>query len=230
MTSRSVRAGLGAATILAAAALAPVACIRGTIPSRELYRLALAPSDSGAPPAARVSPPRLAGSLGVAPYVTAGIYAEPSIAYRVGDSEYGTYPSREWALPLSQMLGVLTEEVLRRRPLTAGPAIYNPPSLRSQTYLWSGRVRRFEEVNRDKVVSASVWVDATILRTADDSVVWSGSAHRERVVSGKTMTDVVHTLSELARETVSELVEQADQGLQQRSAATAERPGAGAPR
>jgi uncharacterized lipoprotein YmbA len=226
--SRSARAALGAALVVVAAL--PAACIRGTIPSRELYRLALAPADSAPVLPVPAPSPRLVGTLGISPYITAGIYAEPAIAYRIGDSEYGTYPSREWALPLSQMLGVLTEEVLRRRPLTAGPAIYNPPSLRSQTYLWRGRVRRFEEVNRGKVVSASVSVDASILRTADDSVVWSGSASRERLVSGSTMTDVVRTLSDLATETVSELVLQADQGLQQRPAATAERSGGGAPR
>ena len=209
-----------AAALLAVGLLAPLACIRGTIPPRELYRIAVAPADSGAP-AAGDGVPRLAGSLGIAPYITAGIYAAPSIAYRIGETEYGTYPSREWALPLSQMLGVLTEEVVRRHPLTAGPAIYSPPSTRSQTYLWRGRVRRFEEVDRGKVVSASVWIDAAILRTGDDSVVWSGSAQRERVVSGKSMADVVQTLSAIATEAVEELVAEADRALERRPAATA---------
>lgn len=218
-TRARLRAGL-----LAVALLAPLGCIRGTIPARELYRIAATPPDSAQTVAPTDGAPPLAGSLGIAPYITAGIYAEPSIAYRVGDAEYGTYPSREWALPLSQMLGVLTEEIVRRHPLTADPAIYSPPSLRSQTYLWRGRVRRFEEVDRGKVVSASVWVDAAILRTSDDSVVWSGSARRERVVTGSTMADVVHTLSTLATEVVGELVVAAGRGVQPRSAATAGGP------
>ena len=224
MTSRS--APLRRRSILLASSLLALAsCIRGTIPARELYRIAAAPGDSAASPAAATNGAApLAGSLGVSPYVTAGIYAEPSIAYRIGDAEYGTYPSREWALPLSQMVGVLTEEILRRRPLTADPAIYSPPSLRSQTYLWRGRVRRFEEVNRGKVVSAAVWVDAAILRTSDDSVLWSGSARRERVVSGNKMSDVVGMLSILATEVVEELVVEAERALHRRPAATAGGP------
>lgn len=220
MIERPPRARARAA-LLALALLAPLSCIRGTIPARELYRIAAAPGDSAAPPVATDGATPLAGSLGIAPYITAGIYAEPSIAYRVGDAEYGTYPSREWALPLSQMLGLLTEEVVRRHPLTSDPAIYSPPSLRSQTYLWRGRVRRFEEVDRGKVVSAAVSVDAAILRTSDDSVLWSGSARRERVVAGSTMADVVRTLSALATEAVEELVADAARSVQRRSAATA---------
>ena len=131
---------------------------------------------------------------------------------------------REWALPLSQMLGVLTEEIVGRHPLATEPAIYAPPSLRSQTYLWRGRVRRFEEVDRGKVVSAAVWVDAAILRTSDDSVLWSGSARRERVVPGGTMKDIVGTLSTLATEAVEELVLDAGRSLLRRSAATAGGP------
>jgi ABC-type uncharacterized transport system auxiliary subunit len=203
--------------------LVPLGCIRGTIPARELYRIAATPADTTAPSPSNGTR-ALPGSLGIAPYITAGIYAEPSIAYRIGDSEYGTYPSREWALPLSQMLGVLTEEMVRRHPLTTEDAIYSPPSLRSQTYLWRGRVRRFEEVDRGKVLSAAVWVDAAILRTSDDSVVWSGSAQRERVVAGSTMSDVVRMLSTLATESVEELVAEAARDLQRRSAASAGGP------
>lgn len=214
---------LSTAALVALSLFAPLGCIRGTIPARELYRIAAVPADSTVPKATDGASP-LAGSLGIAPYLTSGIYAEPSIAYRIGDAEYGTYPSREWALPLSQMLGVLTEELVRRHPLTAEDAVYSPPSLRSQTYLWRGRVRRFEEVDRGKVVSAAVWVDAVILRTSDDSVLWSGSAQRERPVSGTTMADVVHMLSTLASEAVEELVIDAGRSLPRRSAASAGGP------
>jgi hypothetical protein len=85
-------------------------------------------------------------------------------------------------------------------------------------------VRRFEEVDRGKVVSAAVSVDAAILRTSDDSVLWSGSARRERVVTGGTMADVVRTLSALATEAVEELVADAGRSVQRRSAATAGGP------
>ena len=221
--SRSFAARRTAFVALAAAvALAPLGCIRGTLPARELYRLAVPDSasvpDGLAPAAPGTGTP---GTIAIAPYVAPGLYAEPSIAYRIGDSEYGTYPSREWAVPLSQMLGVLTERVLARSPLTSGGAIFDPPSLRSQTYLWRGTVREFEEVDRGKDVFAAVGIDAALLRTADDSVLWTGSVHLERPVGEPTMAGVVTTLSALATEAVQRLAVSADSALRRRPAAAA---------
>lgn len=208
----------------AALAAAPLGCIRGTLPPRELYRLSI--PDPVTPPAAdapgRPVPAALtAGTLAIAPYETPGIYGEPSIVYRVGDTEYGAYPSREWAIPLGQMLGVLTEGVLRGAPLTPGSAIFNPPSLRAQSYVWRGTVREFEEVNRGRELSAAVRIDVALLRTADDSVLWTGSARREAPVAEPTMGAVVRTLSTLATDAVTELVAGADSALRTRSAAAA---------
>ena len=211
------------ATLVAlATALAASACIRGTLPAREYYRLSIADS---VPVASRDSATAVlrAGTLGIAPYVTPGIYAETGIAYRVGESEYGTYPSREWAIPLSQMLGVLTEGVLRRAPLTTAPALFDPPSLRSQTYVWRGTVREFEEVDRGKAVSAVVRIDAALVRTADDSVVWTGSARREAPVPAPTMDSVVRTLSSLATDAVASLVADADVALRRSPSAASAR-------
>lgn len=205
-----------------AAALAPLGCIRGTLPPREFYRLSVPDSASvpdGVTGGARGAP--VSGTVAIAPYVAPGLYAEPSIVYRIGESEYGTYPTREWAVPLSQMLGVLTERVLARAPLTTGGAIFDPPSLRSQAYLWRGTVREFEEVDRGKDVSAAVSMDAALLRTADDSVLWTGSVHLERPVGEPTMAAVVTTLSALATEAVQRLATSADSALRRTPAAPA---------
>jgi ABC-type uncharacterized transport system auxiliary subunit len=213
------RAALAA---LVAAAAAPLGCIRGTLPPRELYRLS--PVDT-APPAVADPlgrPPALGdATLAVAPYEAPGIYGGPSIVYRVNETEYGAYPSREWAIPLGQMLGVLTEGVLRRAPLTAGPAIFDPPSLRAQRYVWRGTVREFEEVNRGRALSAAVRIDAALLRTSDDSVVWTGSARREAPVAEPTMNAVVRTLSSLAADAVGTLAAEADSALRAHPAASA---------
>ena len=91
------------------------ACIRGTVAVRELYRLTI-PDSSG--PAASVTGP-LTGSIAIERYVAPGLYGDASLVYRVGENAYGAYPSREWAIPLADQLGVLTESQLRRRPLTA---------------------------------------------------------------------------------------------------------------
>lgn len=180
-------------------------CIRGTLPARERYRLRL---PDPAPIAASAAGP-LAGTLAVLSYQTPGLYGEDFIVYRVNDTEYGTYPSREWALPLGDQLGVLSEAILRRAPITREPALFDPPSSRAQTWIWRGAVREFEEVNRGSALLAAVRLDATLVRAADDSVVWSGSVRLERAVPSATMTAVVGMLSQLAAEAVEKLARDA---------------------
>lgn len=219
LARRRPRAALTAAASLVAV-LAASACIRGTLPARQYFRLSM-PDSVAAATRDSATVALATGTLGIAEYVTPGIYAGGGIAYRIGESEYGTYPSREWAIPLGQMLGVLTEGVLRRAPLTASPAIFNPPSLRSQTYVWRGTVREFEEVDRGRTVSAAVRIDASLVRSSDDSVVWSGSARREGAVPAPTMDAVVGTLSSLATETITALVAEADSALRRQAPSAA---------
>ena len=181
------------------------------IPARELYRVSL--PDTGAGSAATSAAPRIPGTLGIVEYATPGIYGDPGIVFRIGESEYGSYPNREWALPLGNQLGVLTERVLARAPLTTEPAVFDPPSSRAQTYLWRGSVREFDEVNRGRDVLAAVRIDVRLVRAQDDSIVWSGTARAERPVPSADMPGIVQALSALADQVVSELVERARHDL-----------------
>ena len=197
---------------------------RGTLPARELYRLTVpdtlplgsahsdsAPVGGGGGSIVR---PVLDGTLGIMSYEAPGLYGEPSIVYRVGETAYGVYPSREWALPLGDMLGQMTARLSAGRGLTRDLPLFDPPSPRGQTYLWRARVREFEEVNRGNTLLVAVRIDATIVRTRDDSVVWSGSAGRERpVVGGTDMPTVVRTLSEAAAGVIGQLLERAEHDL-----------------
>ena len=182
----------------------------GHLPPRELYRLTL-PDTAAivAPSIADGAAPPLEGTLAVATWAAPGIYGDPAIVFRIGDTEYGAYPSREWAVPLSEQLGVLTERVLHRIPLTAEPAVFDPPSQRAQTYIWRGTIREFEEVDRGSEVRAAVRLDARIVRAADDSIVWSGSARIERAARAPNMAGIVQTLSELSAEAVADLATRA---------------------
>ena len=190
--------------------LAAAACFRGSLPPLERYRLDMpdAPrggSDSGPVPRTRVAAV-LDGSIAIAPYAAAGIYGDPNIVYRIGEGQYGSYPSREWALPLSMMLGQLTERVLAANPLSAEPATYAPPSRLAHPYEWQAAVREFEEVNRDRTVLVSVAFDVRLVRTADETIVWQGSEHVEQSVPDPTMPAIVQALSESAAEAVRRLV------------------------
>jgi hypothetical protein len=86
---------------------------------------------------------------------------------------------------------------------------FDPPSRRGNTYMWRGSIREFEEVNRGDTVLAAVAIDVQLLRTADDSIIWSGSQRLERVVPppNTTMEPIVQVLSELAVEVVENLID-----------------------
>jgi ABC-type uncharacterized transport system auxiliary subunit len=208
------------------AALAPLglalaaACFHiGRLPARELYRLNLpeqAGFDTAAITATDGAAPPLAGTLGIAQYVTPGVYGDPLIVFRINDTEYGSYPSREWAVPLGDQLGVVTERVLARLPLTPERAVFDPPSRRAQTYIWRGTVREFEEVDRGSEVRAAVRIDLRIVRAEDDSILWSGSSRLERAAQRPDMSGIVQTLSALAEEVVTDLATRARRELSTR--------------
>lgn len=220
------------------AALAVVllaSCIRGTLPARELYRLAASDSAVGGEVASdstarggggAVVRPVLDGPLAIMPYETPGLYGERGIVYRVGETEYGVYPSREWALPLGDMLGHLTARMAAGTTLSRDVPIYDPASPRAQAWLWRARVREFEEVNRGRELLVAVRIEATIVRARDDSVVWSGTTSRERpVTTGTDMPSVVQTLSAAATSAIGELLARAERDLARPPASSA-RPSA----
>lgn len=189
--------------------------IGGTEPPRYIYGLAQPDSMRAAEPRGTDGQraPALEGSLAIASYVTPGIYGERGIVYRRNETEYAVYQNREWKMDLGDHLALFTQNILWNRPLTAEPAIYDPPSRRAQTYLWRATVREFEEVDRPQGVFVAVRLDAALIRVANDSIVWSGTARAERQVGPPRLADmnlVVQGLSEVAGEVITELVKQAE--------------------
>ena len=199
------------------------ACFRGSLPPREYYRLQL--PDSLMPPrgsAAAATLPPLDGSLAIGAYRAPGLYGRSGVVFRLNGTEYGSYPSREWAIPLGDQLGLVTEAVLRAEPLTREGALFDPPNPRSHAYLWRGTIREFEEVDRpDGTVHAAVRLEAVLLRAEDDSVLWSRSVRLERPVPQPTMHAIVEMLSTLAVEAVGSLVTEARLHVAQRASARA---------
>ena len=188
-------------------------CFRGKLPARELYRLRLPQNADTSPIGDHEARVAAKGNLAVSPYLAPGMYGSRPIVYRVGESEYGAYANREWALPVSMMLGMITADLLRTRPLTAEPAIFDPPSPHSYTYIWRGSVRELEEVDRGRNVFAAVQLDARLVRASDDSVIWSGTTRLERAVPEGTMPAIISMLSQLAAEGVTQLIEAARPSL-----------------
>ena len=201
-------------TLISTSALLGVHCPR--LPPRELYRIVLPAAFDSASTTDSSVVAALPGTIGIAQYATPGIYGDPAIVYRLNDTEYNAYATREWALPLGDQLGVVTERVLSRTPLTRERAVYDPPSRRSQTYIWRGTVREFEEVDRGSEVLAAVRIDVRIARAEDDSIVWSGTSRLERAAQPSNMSGIVQTLSALADEVVTDLATRARRDLSTR--------------
>jgi len=197
--NRSLAAGFIGALVLCGSS----ACFRSKLPPLEQYRLAPAPATANAGVDNMAGP--LAGSVAVSRFLTPGVYGGDQIVYRIGDTGYGSYPNREWALPLGEMLGMLAEETMRADPLGTA-VVYDPASRRQFAYQWQGAVRQFEEVNRDDRVFVSVHLEARLLRTADDSIIWIGDRSAELPVPRPNMTNIVDSLSAAARQVMRELV------------------------
>lgn len=210
---------------LAALALVTSGCIKSLFgpprPPLEQYELVVPPAEDGvtAPP----GPPVLPGTLTISPYVTRGLYDDRAIVFRIDDLQLGAYVGRrEWAIPLREMLGTVTEEMLRAKPLTAESAVFDPRS-RKRDYEWRGTVREFEEVDRGQQVLAAVRLDVEIIRSANDSVVWRGSERIERAVPEPTnsMKRVVETLSGITGDVLKRLIDRARTDLGTPAAGTA---------
>ena len=217
-----MRGSAAAAAWAAVAILGSTACFfRGRLPAVELYRLA--PPDTTELATSAVTGPVLDGALAVGRYATPGVYGTRGIVYRVGETGYGSYPNREWAIPLGEMVGMRTAEILRHMPVTRDGAVYDPPSRRQFQYVWRGVVHRFEEVNRGNSVFAAVSLEARLVRAADDSVIWIGTRSLERPVPGGTMSGIIDTLSALSTEVIRRLIDDVNKAAPTLTAPTTQR-------
>jgi uncharacterized lipoprotein YmbA len=216
------------AASLVLSTLSATACLRRPTAPTTLYRLRGAPTVMPAQPSASVSGAATGAAGGevvaddgpaltIAPYAAPGIYGGPQIVYRDGETRYGTYPNREWALPLGGMLAALTAETLRAEPSLASRVHDGMDTRAAGGLVWRGVVREFEEVDRGGRVFAAVRLDATLVHADTDSVLWSGSARAEQALGSTTdMTVVVDSLAALASRVVATLARDAGSVLRRR--------------
>ena len=204
---RRVRWGRGRAGVswtAAAVVLLSGGCLPKGSPPTALYQLV-------APARPANTTPLADGVIVVEPYVTPGIYADEALIYRTSETQYFTYPYRQWAMPLSEALALLTADALRRAPAPIGTSsvVLDDVATGARGLKWRGVIRHFEEVDRDRSVGVEVAIDATIVRSRDDSVLWHGSAWAARQVPTGTMPAIVSTMSALVDSAVGALAGQA---------------------
>lgn len=204
--------------VLLALLVVALGCFRSRpVPSIEMYRLLPTLAETAAVSVIPVDD-LPDGTVAVLRYVTPGLYGQRGIVYRVGETGYATYPSREWATPLGEMLGRRTSDLLQEKPLVRGGALFDPPSRRALTYVWHGTVREFEEIDRGKDVFVAVSLEASLIRVENDSIVWSGGTRVERSVPDGTMDGIITQLSAATDEVVFALLDSARMSIRQKSA------------
>jgi uncharacterized lipoprotein YmbA len=201
------------------AVLASLACFRArSVPPIEMYRLLPTAAEAASVALPTPSSDLPEGSVAVSRFVTPGLYGQRGIVYRVGESGYASYPFREWAIPLGEMLGRRTADLLQERPLVRDGALFDPPGRRTFEYAWRGTVREFEEINRGPNVFVAVSLEASLVRIDDDSIVWSGGGRSERPVPDGTIDGIIAGLSAATDEVLLGLIDEARVSIRQRSA------------
>ena len=201
------------------AVVAALACFRArNVPPIEMYRLLPTAAETASVALPTPSSDLPDGSVAVSRFVTPGLYGQRGIVYRVGESGYASYPFREWAIPLGEMLGRRTADLLQERPLVRDGALFDPPARRTFEYAWRGTVREFEEIDRGPNVFVAVSLEASLVRIDDDSIVWSGSGRSERAVPDGTMDGIIAGLSAATDAVLLSLIDEARVSIRQRSA------------
>ena len=205
--------------VLLLLALPAIACFRTrSVPPIEMYRLLPTAAETASAPLAIPVDELPEGSVAILRYVTPGLYGQRGIVYRVGEAGYATYPSREWAIPLGEMLGRRAADLMQEKPLVRGGAMYSRPTRRAFTYTWRGTVREFEEIDRGNDVFVAVSLEASLVRVEDDSIVWSGGSRVERPVPSGTIEGIIEGLSRATDEVMLALLDSARVSIRQRSA------------
>jgi uncharacterized lipoprotein YmbA len=200
-------------------ALATVACFRArSVPPVEMYRLLPTAAETSSVALPTPSSDLPEGSVAVSRFVTPGLYGQRGIVYRVDESGYASYPFREWAIPLGEMLGRRTADLLQERPIVRDGALFDPPARRTFEYAWRGTVREFEEIDRGPNVFVAVSLEASLVQIDDDSIVWSGSGRAERPIPDGTMPGIIAGLSAATDEVLLSLLDEARVSIRQRSA------------
>src|SRR5262245_19947744 len=90
--------------VLIAVSLIADGCCRAHLPPLELYRLAIPDTTLLQTQVAMPGVPPFDGFIAIAPYDAPGVYGNRNLVFRIDDTQYGTYPNREWALPVATML------------------------------------------------------------------------------------------------------------------------------
>ena len=129
---------------------------------------------------------------------------EGRIVYRPTPEQVAYYEYHRWAMDPRQAITQYLEASLRERSLFQSVTLHEQGS--ETAYVLSGRIERFEEVDRGRDVHALCTISAQLLDTRTRSVVWSHTESETVLVEKRDIAGVVSSLSSAARTAADRLL------------------------
>jgi ABC-type uncharacterized transport system auxiliary subunit len=190
-------------TLVAAAALVAAAC--GSVRYPQQYLLELQPPEPAA------SAQRAVGPLVIREFQCPEYVCDGRIVYRPTPNEVAHYEYHRWAMSPRQMITESMAAGIEARRLFTTVRIADAEA--NPAYRLTGRIERFEEVDRGNDVRVACVLSARLVDVATRAEVWSGSASATVPVAERNVPGVVSGLNSATRGAVNALVACLEKGL-----------------
>jgi ABC-type uncharacterized transport system auxiliary subunit len=182
-----------AVTALALAALTLCGC--GAVPQSKYYELQV-PSATNSAAASDAFPV----SILVGPLKASHFYREDRLVYATDSEEMGTYQTKRWAAPPTDMIRDMIWRTLQRSHRYSG--VYLLTSSSHGDFILEGNLYDFKEVSGSNVL-ARVNLALELREIKTGSIVWTHECSHDEPVNGKEVSAVVTALDQNAQRCVS---------------------------
>jgi ABC-type uncharacterized transport system auxiliary subunit len=182
-----------AVTALALAALTLCGC--GAVPQSKYYELQV-PSAANSAAASDAFPVTIL----VGPLKASHFYREDRLVYATESEEMGTYQTKRWAAPPTDMIRDMIWRTLQRSHRYAG--VYLLASSSHGDFILEGNLYDFKEVSSSNVL-ARVNLALELREIKTGSIVWTHECSHDEPVNGKEVSAVVTALDQNAQHCVT---------------------------
>ncbi len=191
--------------------LAILGCMScGGLPKTYYYTLQIPP-----PPPGNDTKSRLL--IGVERFRAPEVLRDDRIVFYETPTQLNFYQNHRWTSDPATMLSELVARRLRATGIFAD--VLQLPARTPVDYILRGRVLNFEEVDYGGGVIGRVGLELTLVRSRDDTTVWSDARMVERSAQGKGVPGVVNALNasseQLLRDVLPGLIAEVERELSQ---------------
>ncbi len=183
-------------------------CVAGSLTETKYYII-----DYPLPPPSNTSA-SLPATLGVEMFRADSIYRQDRIVYRQVPHQVEFYTYRRWGVRPEEMI---TDKVVDHFSSSGlFRAVQSYPYDGPATYILRGRVRRFEELDREDGWFARFSLEARLIKRENLEVILATRKDLTLKAGAKTPDAFVKAMAEAMRQTLAELVEEVAERLEER--------------